>query len=348
MTRSPRFNHLIRSFGGNKRRSYATNRVLPEVHPISTPPRVELITIFDHEAYPAGEDPLVYCLAKVRVATGSESPDGRSEDDGSGVDVALILDVSGSMDKPNRYPLLCKAVRQLILGLGSQDLVSIVLFTDRSKVVLPFTSVEKADLSPEQVILAMNESGLLFGPRTNLAPGLSLALAGFATTKRSADRVRRTYILTDGELHDTTECERVLGNFRPEMIEVHVYGFGDGFNAAALKQLVSDQIAGTVKPIVNEEDITRTFEHVAQVNRKLVGNNAKLEVAFSPEVTCGDAWVFQPHGRYLGAIRDRQVEHLFGGIEAGRWYSLCSKSGSRLESERSDVWKRPGSQGTSE
>ena len=89
----------------------------------------------------------------------------------------------------------------------------------------------------------------------------------------------------------------------PQSIEVHVYGFGDGFNAVALKQLVSDQIGGTVKPIVNEEDITRTFAHVARVNRRLVGTDAKLEVTFSTDVACGDAWVFQPHGRYLGPIR---------------------------------------------
>ena len=114
----------------------------------------------------------------------------------------------------------------------------------------------------------------------------------------------------------------MLDGFRPQSIEVHVYGFGDGFNAAGLKRLVSDQIGGTVKPIVNEEDITRTFAHVAEVNRRLVGHSAKLEVTLSPETACGDAWVFQPHGRYLGPIRDRRVEYVIGGVESDRWYSL--------------------------
>ena len=101
-----------------------------------------------------------------------------------------------------------------------------------------------------------------------------------------------------------------------------MYGFGDEFNAVALKLLVSDQIGGTIKPIVNEEDIARTFAHVAAVNRRLVGTDAKLEATFSPEVACGDAWLFQPQGRYLGAIRDRRLEHVIGGIESERWYSL--------------------------
>ena len=88
------------------------------------------------------------------------------------------------------------------------------------------------------------------------------------------------YVLTDGELHDMPECENALAGFRPHSIEVHVYGFGDEFNAVALKLLVSDQIGGTVKPIVNEEDITRTFAHVAAVNRRLVGTDASWRPPF--------------------------------------------------------------------
>jgi von Willebrand factor type A domain len=278
--------------------------------------------VFDRTSYPPAEDPLAYCLARIRVGAGPGSPGWSGERDAPGVDVALILDVSGSMDKPNRYPLLCGAVRRLVTGLGPHDWVSVILFTDRSKTVFPFMPVEEVATEPERIIQAMNESGLLFGPRTNLAPGLRLALDGFRSHAASGGRVRRSYILTDGELHDAPECELALDGFRPESIEVHIYGFGDGFDAVALKRLVSDQIGGTVKPIINEEDITQTFAHVAEVNRRLIGNSAKLEVHFAPEVTCGDAWVFQPHGRYLGAVRDRRIEHVIGGIEAGRWYSL--------------------------
>jgi hypothetical protein len=290
--------------------------------PGPTPTQVDLTAVFDRTSYPPAEDPLVYCLTKLRVMTGADSTGISPESDGPGVDVALVLDVSGSMDKPNRYPLLCEAVRRLVVGLGPEDWLSITLFTDRSKMVFPFMPVEEAASDPEQLIRAMNESGLLFGPSTNLAPGLRLALEGFRSRRSFEGRVRRTYILTDGELHDTADCVAVMNGFRPLSVEVHVYGFGDGFNAAALKQLVSDQIGGTVKPIVDEEDITRTFAHVAEVNRRLIGTHARLEVALSTSVTCGDAWVFQPHGRYLGPIRDHRIEHTIGGLEAGRWYSL--------------------------
>jgi hypothetical protein len=284
--------------------------------------QVSFTTVWDRTSYPPGEDPLAYCLAKLRLGTEESVSSTSAADDGPGVDLALVLDVSGSMDKPNRYPLLCDAVRRLVIGLRPQDRISVTLFTDRSETVIPFVPAEDAASDPDQIIQAMNDSGLLFGPRTNLAPGLRLALEGFQARMDSEGRARRTYVLTDGELHDMSECENALAGFRPVSTEVHVYGFGDEFNAVALKLLVSDQIGGTVKPIVNEEDITRTFAHVAAVNRRLIGTNAKLEVAFSPEVACGDAWLFQPQGRYLGAIRDRRLEYVIGGIESGRWYSL--------------------------
>jgi TIR domain/von Willebrand factor type A domain len=279
--------------------------------------RVHIAATFDQSSYPLGSDALAYWLAEFRLTM-----EGEVVEDGPGADVALVLDVSGSMDKPNRYPLLCQAVRRLVSGLGHDDRVSVTLFTDRAKTVVPFVSGEAAAADPERIVDAMNESGLLFGSRTLLAPGLALALNGLGPVARSEGRVRRTYVLTDGELHDPDACEVALEGYRPKLVEVHVYGFGDGFDALSLKRLVSDQIGGTVKPILNEEGIVKTFSHVATVNRRLVGQAGTLSVTFPPGVVCGDAWVFHPNARYLGAIQDRRVNHLFGGFEAGRRYSL--------------------------
>jgi hypothetical protein len=279
--------------------------------------RVDLTATFDRTSYPDGDDSLAYCLAELRVVVGREVVN-----EGPGADIALVLDVSGSMDKPNRYPLLRHAVRRFALGLGPKDRVSVILFTDKAKTVIPFMPGDEASEKPDLLIDAMDESGMLFGPKTFLAPGLWFALNGFGSPSQSRGRVRRTYVLTDGELHDPAECEDVLVNFRPQVVEVHVYGFGDEFDAGALKRLVSDQIGGTVKPILNESDIVRTFAHVAEVNRRLIGQDGSIRVVLAPAVACGDAWVFQPTARYLGPIRGHRLEHFFGGIEAGRRYSL--------------------------
>ncbi len=282
---------------------------------------MDLTARFDQTSYPPTEDALAYWLAELRVEREHKLETPR-EAARVGADIALVLDVSGSMNKPNRYPLLRDAVRLFVSGLDWQDRVSVTLFTDRSQtVVQPIDGDEAAD-NPDRILQAMDESGMLFGPKTLLAPGLRLALGGFGPAGGPGARARRVYILTDGELHDTTECEAALSRFRAQSVEVHAYGFGDEFDAAALKRLISDQIGGTVKPILNEENITQTFAHIAAVNRMLVGQNGKLTIALSPDVVCGDAWVFEPHARYLGPIRKHRLEHVFGGIESGRKYSL--------------------------
>jgi Mg-chelatase subunit ChlD len=283
---------------------------------------IQLTARFNRTSYPPREDSLVFWLAELHVEPDIENAEQAFNEARLGADAALVLDVSGSMDKPNRYPLLREAVRRLVLGLGSPDRLCVILFTHRAMTVIPFMDGGKAADDPDQVAKAMDKSGILFGDQTLLAPGLRLALEAFGPVAASTGRARRMYVLTDGELHDSPECEVALRGFRSQSIEVHVYGFGDEFNAAALKRLVSDQIGGTVKPIVNEEHITRTFAHVSEVNRRLVGHNGKLTVDFPPDVVCGDAWVYQPYSRYLGQIEQRRVEHVFGGIEAGRRYCL--------------------------
>ena len=128
----------------------------------------------------------------------------------------LVLDVSGSMDKPNRYPLLREAVRQLVCGLAAQDRVSVTLFSDRSRRVVPFMAGAEASDNPDAILRAMDSADNMFGSKTMLAPALQLAVDEFVLAGRMAGRVRRTYVLTDGELHDTSESETVLQGFRPQ------------------------------------------------------------------------------------------------------------------------------------
>src|SRR5262245_40068551 len=96
---------------------------------------VQLTATFDHEAYPRGNDPLAYFLVELFLMG-----DGEIAVQGVDADLALVLDVSGSMDKPNRYPLLREAVRQLLAGLGPTDRTSITLFSDRAETVVPLIS----------------------------------------------------------------------------------------------------------------------------------------------------------------------------------------------------------------
>jgi len=80
-----------------------------------------------------------------------------------------------------------------------------------------------------ELVEEMDASTVLFGRATKLAPGLSLALDELELSGRP-DAVRRIYCLTDGELPAVTPCLALLPSLRSAAADLHLYGFGDGFD----------------------------------------------------------------------------------------------------------------------
>lgn len=65
-----------------------------------------------------------------------------------------------------------------------------------------------------------------------------------------------------------------------------------------------------------------TFAHIANVNKRLIAQEAMLTLEFDSNITCGDAWAFRPQERHLGRIQSRRIVREIGAVEAGRIYSL--------------------------
>ena len=151
-------------------------------------------------------------------------------------------------------------------------------------------------------------------PSTANSAASKVAPSSAAFSARSCSR-------SFAKLTDTTACAEELKKYADAGLEVHVYGFGTGFNGAALKELVADQRGGSVKPICNEQDVIETFAHIAEVNHRLLGQEGALVVEFSSEVDAGDGWLFRPQERYLGPVRRRRFARDLGGVEAGRSYA---------------------------
>jgi serine/threonine protein kinase len=272
----------------------------------------------DREAYDQADDPLCHAHFALELVPGATPAPAMQ------ADLALVLDVSGSMNSPDRYPLLRKALGEFLRGMAPRDRVAIFVFSDRSGVIAPLTSGEKAARNAERLVERMDGSPCKFGGATFLRPGLTLAREEFARSSRPPT-VRRVYVLTDGEIHDSDPCAEELGHHAEAGIEVHVYGFGSHFDGAALKELVKDQRGGSVKPICNEQDVVETFAHIAAVNRRLLGQEACVSFCFSEEIDVGDLWMFRPQERYLGPVRGRRAERVLGGIEAGRIYEFLAE-----------------------
>ena len=103
----------------------------------------------------------------------------------------LLLDVSASMNKPEKLPILKESVIHLLSLMRPQDYVSIVVYSGKAKTVLPPTSAQ----NKQKVIRVINE--LKSGGGTNVIKGMSKSLK-IATDNYIENGNNRIILATDG------------------------------------------------------------------------------------------------------------------------------------------------------
>lgn len=121
------------------------------------------------------------------------------------VHVGLVLDVSGSMNAPEKYPQLLQSVKFLIQTLPDHYFLTIGLFSNREDIVVSLQPVGKCQQDIEKVIDFIDQSVAKFGDQTLLAPALSQVVKRVEWLNQS-NAVHRICILTDGEIHDGQAC----------------------------------------------------------------------------------------------------------------------------------------------
>jgi len=80
-------------------------------------------------------------ILRVGVATPAKSQAERKT-----ANLVFLVDVSGSMDSPDKIGLAKKSLEILLSNLRESDTVSLVTYAGSTRVVLPATSVEKKDV----------------------------------------------------------------------------------------------------------------------------------------------------------------------------------------------------------
>lgn len=139
--------------------------------------------------------------------------------------LVLLVDVSASMEAPNRLPLVQDAARRLLAGLRAEDRVAVVTYAGEASIVLPATPVARAS----EIVAALG--ALRAAGQTNGGAGLrqayETARAGFV-----AGGVNRVVLCTDGEfnLGVTSEAEltKWVATEAKAGVSLSVIGFGRG------------------------------------------------------------------------------------------------------------------------
>ncbi len=192
--------------------------------------------------------------------------------------LVFLVDVSGSMDEPNKLPLVISSLQMLTQQIRPQDKVSLVVYAGRTEVVLEPTN-NKAD-----ILAALGR--LQAGGSTAGASALELAYK-MARKGYIKEGINRILLATDGDFNvgvtSTEQIKDMVKRERETGITLSTLGFGQGnFNDAMMEQIADvgngnysyiDSVSEARKVLVDE--LSSTFNTVAK--------DVKVQVEFNPQ-----------------------------------------------------------------
>lgn len=194
--------------------------------------------------------------------------------------LVFLLDVSGSMNDPDKLPLLKESLRLLVReSLRPQDYVAIVVYAGAAGVVLPPTSGAK----PETILRALD--GLEAGGSTAGGEGLRLAYQLAQQHQRPGSN-NRIILATDGDFNvgeqSDADMERLITRERESGVFLSVLGFGAGNLQDSKMELLADKGNGNYAYIDQLSEARRVLVQQFGGTLFTLAKDVKVQVEFNP------------------------------------------------------------------
>lgn len=195
--------------------------------------------------------------------------------------LVFLIDVSGSMNSPQKLGLLKSSMKMLTKQLRPQDTISIAVYAGAAGEVLAPTSGRKR----AKIMRAIDS--LHAGGSTNGGAGIKLAYS-LAQREFKDNGINRVILASDGDfnvgLQSTEALRKLVETKRKTGVSLTVLGFGAGnYNDEFMQELAQkgngnaayiDSIFEARKVLVDE--IGATLETIAK--------DVKIQVEFNPDV----------------------------------------------------------------
>jgi Ca-activated chloride channel family protein len=191
----------------------------------------------------------------------------------------FLIDTSGSMDEPNKLPLLKQAFAQLVPRLRAQDRVSIVVYAGSAGLVLSPTAGDRQD----QILTALGH--LEAGGSTDGGAGIGLAYA----TARSAfikGGANRIILATDGDFNvgidDVSSLKAMVAKQRESGIALTTLGFGEGNYNDTMAEQLADIGDGNHAYIDTLNEAKKVFVEEMGATLLTIAKDVKIQMEFNP------------------------------------------------------------------
>jgi Ca-activated chloride channel family protein len=195
------------------------------------------------------------------------------------LNLVFLLDVSGSMNQPNKLPLLKAAMRLLVAQLSARDRVAIAVYAGSSGLVLPPTPGHHR----ATILDALDR--LQAGGSTAGAAGIRLA---YEAARQGFDpkAVNRVLLATDGDFNvgvsSQGELIRLIERERDHGVSLSVLGFGTGNLKDATMEQLADHGNGNYSYIDTLHEARKVLVTEAGGTLVTIAKDVKLQLEFNP------------------------------------------------------------------
>lgn len=225
---------------------------------------------------------------------------------GRPVNIVLLLDNSGSMERADRVSIIREALRVLAKQLQPQDKLSVITFARTPRLVADGVAGDKAGEVAEQV------SGLTPEGGTNLGDAMNLAYQT-ATKHFVANGINRVVVLTDGAANlgdvEPESLKQKVETNRKQGIALDCFGIGwEGFNDDLL-EVLSRNGDGRYGFINSPEEAASEFAGQLAGALKVAASDVKVQVEWNPKrVTAYRQIGYAKHQLTKEQFRDNTVD----------------------------------------
>ncbi|MBL7920119.1 MAG: von Willebrand factor type A domain-containing protein [Bacteroidia bacterium] len=191
--------------------------------------------------------------------------------------LVFLIDVSGSMNDPNKLPLLKSGLTLLVDQMRRQDKVAIVVYAGAAGIVLPSTN-EKA-----KILGALEQ--LEAGGSTAGGEGILLA---YKTAKDNFMKSgnNRIILATDGDFNvgasSDGELVRIIEKEREAGVFLTVLGFGSGNYKDSKMEQLADKGNGNYAYIDNILEAKKVLVKEMGGTLLTIAKDVKIQIEFNP------------------------------------------------------------------